>query len=61
MPHKQKRKIIKIGDTSFAVIIPKAWLRYYNIKYGDRVDVISNGTVEIKPERKKSVDFGSRK
>ena len=50
MSHKQKRKIIRIGDSSLAVIIPKAWLRYYDLGYGDSVEVISNGDVVIKPK-----------
>jgi len=47
MPHKQNRKIIRIGKTSFAVIIPRAWLRYNNLGYGDELDVITNGKVII--------------
>lgn len=49
MPTKEIRKIIRIGNTSFAVILPRAWLRYYNLKYGDHVEVISNGSIKIKP------------
>lgn len=49
IPHKQIRKIIKAGNTSFAVILPIAWLRYFDLGYGDKVEVISNGSVEIKP------------
>lgn len=48
MPHKQTRKIIRIGDTSFAVILPRAWLRYYGLGYGDSVEVVSNGRIVIK-------------
>ena len=54
MPHKQIRKIIRIGSTSLAVIIPKAWLRYYNLGYGDKVEVVSNGTIVIKKETGKN-------
>ena len=49
MPHKETRKIIKVGDTSFAVILPRAWLRYFNLDNDDRVEVISNSDVVIKP------------
>ena len=51
MPHKECRKIIRIGNSSFGVIIPRAWLRFYNLKYGDSVEVISNGDIQIKPIR----------
>jgi len=49
MPHKEIRKLIRVGNSSFAVILPRTWLRYYDLKYGDSVEVISNGSVKIKP------------
>lgn len=49
MPHKNIRKIIRVGTTSFAIIIPKDWLRFHELGYGDRVEVVSNGSVKIKP------------
>ena len=49
MPHKDIRKLIKVGKTSFAVILPKAWLRYFNLDSNDRVEVVSNSEVTIKP------------
>lgn len=52
MPHKEIKKIIRAGNTSFAVILPRSWLRYYNLGYGNHVEVISNGSVEIKPCKK---------
>jgi antitoxin component of MazEF toxin-antitoxin module len=52
MPHEETRKIIKVGETSFAVIIPRAWLRYYKLDDKDTVEVISNGSVTIKPTKK---------
>jgi len=53
MPHKIKRKLIRVGNTSIAVILPIPWLRYYNLKHGDRVEVVSNGSIKITPEKKK--------
>ena len=49
MPHKENRKIIKVGETSYAVILPKSWFRYFNLKHGDLVEVISNSDVTIRP------------
>jgi phosphate uptake regulator len=49
MPHEETRKIIKVGETSYAVILPKSWLRYYGLDDKDHVKVISNSTVVIKP------------
>ncbi len=31
------------------MIIPRAWLRYYNLDYGDELQIITNGSIEIKP------------
>ena len=41
------RKIIRVGNSSFGVIIPREWLRYYNLKYGDKVKIISNDDNEL--------------
>lgn len=46
--HKQKRKLIRIGETSLAVIIPKPWLEYNKLKYGDKLELISNSEIKIK-------------
>lgn len=51
MPHKETRKIIKIGETSFAVILPKAWLRYFDLDQNDHVEVISNSNIIIRPQK----------
>jgi len=52
MPHLQKRKIIRVGSSSFGVILPMPWLKYNKMKNGDLVEVISNGSIEIKPIEK---------
>ena len=53
MPHEETRKIIKVGETSLAVILPKSWLRYYKLTNKDEVLVVSNGVVTIKPQPEK--------
>ena len=52
MAHKEKRRLIRVGNSSFGVILPRSWLRYYDLKYGDSVEVISNGSIRIMPEKK---------
>lgn len=49
MPHKNIRKIIRVGDTSLAVILPKAWLRYFELNQDNCVEVISNSEIIIRP------------
>jgi hypothetical protein len=51
MPHQETRKIIRVGETSYAVILPKSWLRYHKLDDNDRVEVVSNGCVKIRPIR----------
>lgn len=52
MPHEEKRKIIKVGN-SYAVTMPRAWLRYFKLTDKDEVRVTSNSTVVIEPPEKK--------
>ena len=49
MPHEDTRKIIKAGDTSFAIILPRSWIRFYKLKSGDSLKMISNGIITIEP------------
>lgn len=53
MPSKDIRTIIRAGN-AYAVILPRAWLRYFELEPGDKVEVITNGSVTIKPIKKKS-------
>jgi len=52
MPHEEVRKIIRVGN-SYAVTMPRAWLRYFKLSDKDEVTVISDGLVQIKPPMKK--------
>lgn len=47
MPHKEIRKIIRVGD-SFAVTLPKGWLKYFGIEPGDEIEMVSNKNITIK-------------
>jgi len=49
MPQIENRKVVRVGKTSSGVILPAAWLRYFGIKPGDEVEVVSNGVVTVKP------------
>jgi antitoxin component of MazEF toxin-antitoxin module len=52
MPHKQTRKVIRVGN-SLAVTIPKPWLSYFKLSEKDEVTLLSNGAIIIKPLSKK--------
>lgn len=58
MPHKEVRKLIKIGTGSLGVTLPKPWCRYFALDETDTVEVISNGNVVITPLKKNSNDEG---
>ena len=53
--HKDTRKLIKLGETSKAVVLPKPWLEGIKDEFGeiDEVEIISNGgSIEIIPIKK---------
>lgn len=47
MPSLTKRKTFKIGQSQ-AITLPKAWLEYFGIKPGDRMEIIANGDLTIR-------------
>lgn len=51
----EKRKVCKIGDSSF-VSLPQTWLNLHNLKVGDKLVLVinSNKTLIIKPEQKEN-------
>jgi len=53
MPNVYYRKLLRIGN-SLAVALPPSWLRYYDLKVGDEVELISNDEVVIKVRKKVS-------
>jgi len=48
LPHEETRKIIRVGN-SYAVTMPRAWIRYFKLNDKDEVLVVSNGSIVIKP------------
>jgi bifunctional DNA-binding transcriptional regulator/antitoxin component of YhaV-PrlF toxin-antitoxin module len=43
------RSILSIGESSGAVTLPIPWLRYYGLKPGDKVEVITRDEVIVGP------------
>jgi AbrB family looped-hinge helix DNA binding protein len=52
MPCLSERTVIDLGQGSWVVCLPKAWFRYYGLKPGDKVEVISNDEITIRPKPK---------
>lgn len=47
-----QRKLIPMGAGGLVVVIPRAWARYYDLRAGDKVEVITNGKLVIRPKQK---------
>jgi bifunctional DNA-binding transcriptional regulator/antitoxin component of YhaV-PrlF toxin-antitoxin module len=54
MPIKVERTLFKIGEGGFAVTLPKAWIRYYGLQPGDKVEIIANKELTIRVKDKGS-------
>lgn len=53
------RKIIDVGKTSRAVILPKSWLAYYEKRNGEAIDTVAvevNEILKISPILQKAIN-----
>jgi antitoxin component of MazEF toxin-antitoxin module len=48
MQIKVERTLLRVGEDSFAVTLPKAWVSYKQLKHGDVVEVIVNDEITIR-------------
>jgi len=51
MPTKMFRKAIKLGKCHLVITLPTAWVRYNNLKAGDRLEVITNDKLTVRPDK----------
>lgn len=40
---------MKVGNTSFGIVLPKPWIRYYGLEAGDSVEVTSDSVIQVRP------------
>jgi len=52
MPIKVERVLFRVGESSFAVTLPKAWATYNRLKPGDTVELIVDDGVLIRVKEK---------
>jgi bifunctional DNA-binding transcriptional regulator/antitoxin component of YhaV-PrlF toxin-antitoxin module len=53
VPTLNERSIIKLGKSGTLVVaIPRDWCRFYGLKPGDRVQIIADGDLTIRPLRR---------
>ena len=53
MPTLVERTIIDMKQGSYVMTLPRAWIRYYGLKPGDKLDVIANGDLIVRPKRRR--------
>jgi len=53
MPSISKRSLIKFGKNGIAITLPKGWCNYHELKPRDKVDVLINKKLVIKPIKNK--------
>lgn len=53
MPTVTLRKLIRFGKGGFAITLPKGWVNYYKLEAGDRLIVIADGELQIRPEKER--------
>ena len=49
MPIQVERTLFRIGNGGFAVTVPKAWVRYRKLQPGDKVEVVADEDLIIRP------------
>ena len=49
MPQIEERTVSKVGGNSLMITIPKGWLRFHRVEAGDKVEVITNGELRVRP------------
>ena len=49
MPYLMQRKLIKLGRSTLAITIPKLWVDHMKLKAGDKVEMVINKKLIIRP------------
>ncbi len=51
MPTLTFRKVIRLGKDALVISLPAGWVRYYDLKAGDKLEVIANRKLTVKPKK----------
>jgi phosphate uptake regulator len=54
MPSLTTRKVNKFGKSTLAMTLLKAWVNYFKLEAGDRLEVIANKKLIVRPDRKQT-------
>ena len=52
MPTLTFRKVIRLGQNGLVITLPAGWVRYYDLKAGDRLEVIANKKLIVRTNKK---------
>ncbi len=55
MPTLTERSVIDMGQGSYIITLLKAWLRYFGIKPGDKLEVTTNDDLIIRLKKRRKV------
>jgi len=53
MPTIVERSVIDMGQGSYVMTLPKGWVRYFGIRPGDKLNVITDGDLIVRPKKKR--------
>jgi bifunctional DNA-binding transcriptional regulator/antitoxin component of YhaV-PrlF toxin-antitoxin module len=57
MPTLTTRKVVRLGQNGFVISLPVGWVRYHNLKAGDRLEVIANRKLIVRPSGKSTSKY----
>lgn len=46
-----RRSLLKVGDGGLAITVPKGWAEYYGLQAGDRVEMVADAELHIRPPK----------
>ena len=49
MPTLTTREVIKLGHNGLVITLPAGWVRYNDLKAGDKLEVIANKKLIVRP------------
>jgi len=61
MPTMTERSLMRMGHEGLVMTIPKSWARYHKLQAGDRLIVITDGKLIVKPKPRRGDSARARK
>ena len=55
------RKAIRFGSNALVITLPKAWIDYYRVEPGDRLEVVAGDVLVVHPPSPRESDSDAAK